>query len=134
MRNLVPALTGFDALPNLPEHARTQSGVQFDPRTERWSYRDNLDTVSLNFTHFQLVTDSFMVASKLTLLWYAENMSQGTLVHLFHRLEHFLRAWAVDSQTITHCGHCQGRRCSDHGSRTWPIHRHRGSVYPSWVG
>jgi integrase len=96
MRNLVPALTGFDALPNLPEHARTQSGVQFDPRTERWSYRDNLDTVSLNFTHFQLVTDSFMVASKLTLLWYAENMSQGTLVHLFHRLEHFLRAWAVD--------------------------------------
>lgn len=96
MRNLVPAHTGIDALPNLPRQARTRSGVQFDPSTERWSYRENLETVSLNFTKFRLVTDSFMAASKLTLLWYAENMSESHLMSLYQRLEHFLRVVTAD--------------------------------------
>lgn len=32
MSNLVSAYSGFGAIPNLPEQARTRSGVQFDPR------------------------------------------------------------------------------------------------------
>ncbi len=96
MRNLVPAHTGFGAIPSLPEQARTRSGVQFDPRAERWSYRDSSDNVSLNFNKFHLVTDSFVVASKQTLLWYAENMSQSHLMNLYQRLEHFLRTVTAD--------------------------------------
>jgi len=96
MRNLVAAHTGFGAILGIPEQARTRSGVQFDPRAERWSYRDSSDNVSLNFNKFRLVTDSFMVASKLTLLWYAENMSQSHLMNLYQRLEHFLRTVTVD--------------------------------------
>lgn len=91
MRDLVLAHTGFSAIPSLPEMARTRSGVQFDPHAERWSYRDSSDNVSLNFNKFRLVTDSFVVASKQTLLWYAENMSQSHLMNLYQRLEHFLR-------------------------------------------
>ena len=91
MRNLVPVYTGPAAIPDLPKQARTRSGVLFDPRAERWSYRDSSDNVSLNFTKFRLVTDSLMVASKLSLLWYAENMSEGYVGALYGRLEHFLR-------------------------------------------
>lgn len=96
MRNLVPAHTGFNATPALPEQARTLSGVQFDPHAERWSYRDNSDNASLNFTKFRLVADSFMAASKLTLLWYAENMSLSHLTNMYWRLEHLLRTVTAD--------------------------------------
>ncbi len=91
MRELTPEHSGFSATLNLPAQARTRSGVQFNPLAERWSYRDNTETVSLNFSKFQLVTDTFMSASKLTFLWYAENMSSAHLHNLHQRLEHFIR-------------------------------------------
>src|SRR5688500_18162341 len=91
MCSLLPTHTGFNTLPGLPELAKTHSGVQFDPHAERWSYRDSSDNVSLNFAKFRLVTDSFLMASKLTLLWYAENMSQSHLMNMYQRLEHLIR-------------------------------------------
>lgn len=96
MSNLVPAHHGFDALPILPELAKTRSGVQFCPHHSRWSYRDNSDNVSLNFAKFQLVADSFLTASKLTLLWYSENMSPSHLINMYQRLEHLLRTVTAD--------------------------------------
>jgi integrase len=95
MRNLWPAHIEFKSLPGLPELARTRSGVQFDPHAERWSFRDSSDNVSLNFTKLRLVTDSFLMASKLTLLWYAENMSPSHLMNMYQRLEHLIRVVAV---------------------------------------
>ena len=91
MKNLIPAYPSSEALPELPETARTRSGVEFDPRVDRWSYRDSSCNVSLNFTKFPPVAESFMLASKLTLLWYAENMSQSHLMNLYGRFEHFLK-------------------------------------------
>lgn len=91
MCSMVLEYNGYGTSPDLPEQARTRSGVQFDPRAERWSYRDSSDNVSLNFNKFRFVTDSFVVAAKQTLLWYAENMSQSHLMNLYQRLEHFLR-------------------------------------------
>lgn len=91
MHSLVPVHTGFNALSGLPELAKTRSGIRFCPHTERWSYRDSSDNVSLNFTKFGLVTDSFLMASKLALLWYAESMSPSHLMNMYQRLEHLLR-------------------------------------------
>ena len=91
MSDLKSAFPDFGVTPLLPGLAKTRSGVAFDPRSERWSYRDSSDNVSLNFSKFNAVTDELMNASKLTLLWYAENMSQSHLMNMYQRLEHFLR-------------------------------------------
>lgn len=96
MRDLTLVQPEWNVIPSLPESARTRSGVMFDPRVERWSYRDRSDNVSLNFIKFQLVSDTFMAASKLTLLWYAENLSQSHLMNMYQRLEHFLRVTAAN--------------------------------------
>ena len=55
------------------------------------AYRDSSRNISLNFANFPPVTESFILASKLTLLWYAENMSQSHLMNLYGRFEHFLK-------------------------------------------
>jgi integrase len=88
--------TGFNTIPNLPEHARTRSGVRFDPHTERWAIRDSLATFSLDFNILPGVTPAFRVASKLALLWYAENLSAHHLMNMFRRLEHLLRIVTAD--------------------------------------
>lgn len=91
MRNLVPVYTGFGGIPNLPELARTRSGVQFDPRVDRWVYRDNASTVSLNFPHLRKTTSDLTLSIKGVLLWYAENMSAAHLKNMFSHLERFFR-------------------------------------------
>lgn len=96
MHNPVIKHTEFGEIPNLPKQAKTRSGVKFDPYTERWSYRDNTINVSLNFAELQTATDSLVLASKLTLLWYAENMSPGYLISLYQRLKHFIRVTTTD--------------------------------------
>ncbi len=79
-----------DPAPELPAVARSRSGVEFDPRTDRWAYRDVTTTVNLNFAAWP-ATDSFVAAAKLTLLWYAEHMSPTHLINMFMRMTHCLR-------------------------------------------
>ena len=82
--------THWGAAPELPALARTRSGVKFDPRLVRWAYRDDTDTVHLDFSKWP-VTDSFLVSAKLSLLWYAKNLSPTHLSNMHERLGHFLR-------------------------------------------
>ena len=85
------AVTAYrGAAPALPALARTRSGVEFDPRADRWAYRDAVVTVSLNFAAWQ-ATASFVASAKLTLLWYAEHMSPSHVKNMFERLGHCLR-------------------------------------------
>ena len=86
---------GVMGLPDIPRAVRTRSGVEFDPRAERWSYRDSSCNVSLNFGELRGVTESFVAALKLTLVWYAENLSAPHTMNLFLRLEHFVRTIAA---------------------------------------
>lgn len=71
MNKPAEAIASWDSAPKLPVLARTRSGVEFDPRLDRWIYRDATDTVNLDFSKW-LVTDKFIVSAKLSLLWYAE--------------------------------------------------------------
>jgi integrase len=96
MRNLVPLHTGFNSIPDLPEQARTRSGVQFDPCVDRWVYRDNSSTVSLNFPHLRKTTSDLTQSIKGVLLWYAENMSAAHLKNMFSHLERFFRVVTAD--------------------------------------
>lgn len=92
MNKLAELTTHFGAVPELPALARTRSGVEFNPRADRWAYRDSAYNTSLDFTSLRGVTGAFVVSAKLALLWYAENMSQPHLVNMFMRLAHFLRS------------------------------------------
>lgn len=92
MNKLAELSAPLVVVPELPALARTQSGVEFDPRVDRWAYRDSAYNTSLDFTSLSGVTSSFVESAKLTLLWYAENMSQPHLVNMFMRLAHFLRS------------------------------------------
>lgn len=95
MGNLSPVQTSFTSVPNLPEQARTRSGVQFNPRVDRWVYRDSASTVSLNFPHLRNTTTDLILSIKGVLLWYAENMSAAHLKNMFSHLERFLRVVTV---------------------------------------
>jgi len=82
-----------DLLPSvqMPATARTRDGTVFYPNMNRWVYRDPLVTVSIDFERtISAFAPEFTVASKLTLLWYAQNKSVRHLLNMHARLAHFL--------------------------------------------
>ncbi len=74
----------------LPEIARTPNGAQFDPRSDKWVYRDSVVNINLDFTSFQ-ASENLVFSVKRVLVWYAENKSSSHLENMFERLEHFFR-------------------------------------------
>lgn len=90
MNNLLAADSRWDAAPELPALARTRSGVEFDPRADRWSYRDATTSINLDFAGWP-TTDTFVTSAKLTCLWYAGHMSPWHLKNMHERLRHYLR-------------------------------------------
>lgn len=81
MNKPAEAIARWGSAPKLPDLARTRSGVEFDPRANRWAYRDATDNVNLDFSKW-LVTDKFIVSAKLSLLWYAEHLSPAHLSNM----------------------------------------------------
>lgn len=90
MNRRAEAIARWGSAPELPVLARTRSGVEFDPRVDRWTYRDATTTVNLDFSKWP-VTDKFIVSAKLSLLWYAEHLSPAHLSNMHERLGHYLR-------------------------------------------
>lgn len=90
MNNLAAVVDHWRAPPDLPALARTRSGVEFDPRADRWAYRDATDTVNLKFAQWP-ATATFVASAKGALLWYAEHMSTSHLANMHERLGHCLR-------------------------------------------
>lgn len=98
-RNKLVAIASYGgSVPILPALARTLSGVEFDPRADRWEYRDTTMTVNLNFASWT-VTDSLVTSAKLALLWYAEHMSASHLTNMFMRMTHYIRTQCADQTT-----------------------------------
>ena len=89
MNKLVATTNNWSAVPELPASARTRSGVEFDPRADRWAYRDVTITVNLDFASWP-ATDSFVASAKLVLLTYAMNKSPSHLKNMHARLKHYL--------------------------------------------
>lgn len=94
MNESLAATAHEGSAPELPELARTASGIEFDPRACRWVYRDAITTVNLDFASWP-TTESFMVSAKLTLLWYAKQMSASHLHNTHAQLTHYLRTICV---------------------------------------
>lgn len=90
MNKPAEAIARWGSAPELPVLARTRSGVEFDPRADRWTYDDVTVTVNLDFATWP-ATETFVASAKLVLLWYAEQLSPSHLINMFMRLTHFLR-------------------------------------------
>lgn len=81
MKNSPPLVSYFEdkKQPLLPKLIKTRSGVEFDPRLDVWVYRDNMVSIHLNFLAITGFSADFIRGMKFVLVWYAENLSAGTL-------------------------------------------------------
>jgi integrase len=67
---------------DLPEEITTFSNIRFNPRSDRWSYRDSTQSISLNFKSLN-AAEGLVLSIKKGLIWYAENKSSGYLSGIF---------------------------------------------------
>jgi integrase len=89
MRSEVRSVTQPEpSIPDLPKLAHTRGGVVFDPLEDRWSYREGVKTVSLEFGAIPALSKAMALSLKRVLLWYAENASTN---HLQNMHFHFVR-------------------------------------------
>jgi integrase len=118
---------------SLPSSVRTRSGVVFDPRGDRWSYRDNIQKVSLPFKKFK-ATAGLVLSVKFALIWYAENLSSGSLVRSHNLLKNFFLSAYEDRQvlmrTIT-ATELINYRAKSGKEREWQL-GHLSSVFQKW--
>lgn len=93
-------VSGADVL-SFKGMVRTKSGVLFDPSDDRWSYRDGVTNVSLDFNAMVGGSYEFVAAAKAVLIWYAQNRSADHLDNSFKRLLHFVRWTTGGTRNLT---------------------------------
>ncbi|MBX9675958.1 MAG: tyrosine-type recombinase/integrase [Methylotenera sp.] len=87
----LPSLLPLDSnLFDLPMEVVTRSGVKFNPRLNKWTYRESTLNVSLDFSNLN-ATDQLVNSSKKVLIWYAENRSPDHLKNMFSYFSRFLQ-------------------------------------------
>ena len=72
--------------------SRTRSGIEFDPNSSLWAYRDGVNKIFLDFEQLPNIAQELRDSSRYVLTWYAENRSPDHLHNMFRRLQHFFRA------------------------------------------
>ena len=83
----------------LPSLVRTRAGSSFDPHADRWSYRDALVKVVLDFSYVSALSDQMRHALKCTLVWYAENASACHVRNMFFFFRHLVGFLAACRET-----------------------------------
>jgi integrase len=76
---------------SLPETARTRSGVEFDPRSNKWVWRESTLAVSFNFLLITNLSPALLPGFKRCMLWYVENTSPSHARELFSRFRSFAK-------------------------------------------
>ncbi len=71
--------------------AHSRSGIRFDPRASRWSFRDEMYIVSINFESIPTTAKSLIHSLKVVLIWYFENWSARTSCSYFERFLRLLK-------------------------------------------
>lgn len=80
----------------LTDTASTRSGIVFNPRNSQWTYRDGGEDINIDFTTIKKVSPDLLLGLKLTLLWYAENLSPAHTRNMFWYTRELLRVIAKD--------------------------------------
>lgn len=100
MNDLMPLALLNNAPQDLPEEVTTRDGARFDPRLDRWFYRDSTTDVSINFSKLN-VTSEFLNSTKVVLIWYVENKSTKHMMNMFARFQHMLGIFAVANEKVS---------------------------------
>ncbi len=82
INNLLETAHLSQSFQDLPEEITTFSGIRLNPRSDRWSYRDSTQSISLNFKNLNAAED-LVHSIKKGLIWYAENKSSGYVSSIF---------------------------------------------------
>lgn len=101
MNDLMPLALLNNATQDLPKEVITRNGAMFDPKLDRWSYRDSTATVSLDFLSLR-ATNELIKSTKKVLIWYAENKSPDHLMNMFERFQHLLKCSELDLNEVSH--------------------------------
>lgn len=83
----------------LPTVAFTRSGVEFNPESDVWKYRENTKIVTLRFDELG-IPDQLLVSVKKVLQWYAENKSPDHLQNMFGRFKHLVTSDFVNRSSL----------------------------------
>jgi hypothetical protein len=106
----------------LPSIIRTTSGVEIDPSQDVWQWRDNVNSIHINFISIKGVEPAFLLTLKYVLSMYAENKSVSHLSNMFDRICHLLKFLCESSvapiSTITHIDLINYRAALD-DSNSW---------------
>jgi hypothetical protein len=84
---------------SFPETARTRSGVEFDPRSNKWVWRESSSTVSFNFSIITNLSPRMILGFKRCLLWYVEHGSPSHALNCFDRFRSFVNFLKENSET-----------------------------------
>ena len=108
---------------SLPACVQSFRGTMFDPRLERWTFHEGVQSVSLNFALMPTkVSMSLITSIKRILLWYAENLSSGQLMAHFTNLKRLLEfiAKEADGEIVEiDAHHLMNYRASLTGHKEW---------------
>lgn len=121
MNDFLPAIIANDSLPDLPIEVRTLNGARFDPRMDKWVFRDSSFSVSIDFNRLK-ATAELVLSAKKALVWYAENKS---IKHMTNMFNHFLRLLKKLAET-------KGERISTISSQDLLNYRSSLTTRTSW--
>lgn len=84
-------LVKFQYNDEIPQSARTRSGVNFDPTAQLWRFRDGNNSISINFRNIPDLAKTLIPGLKLTLIWYLENRSPLTAENAFNKFLYLIK-------------------------------------------
>lgn len=85
---------------DLPSEVRTRNGARFDPRGDRWFYRDSTINIRLDFSSLKAKLELINSAKKV-LIWYAENKSPDHMNNMFRRFQHMLKSNELEAGELS---------------------------------
>lgn len=99
MNSFMPTAVSPDIFSALPSEARTINGAQFDPRLDKWVYRDSAVSVSMDFSSLK-ASPALIFSAKRVLVWYAENKSPNHLLNMFSYFARYLKYAQLECGTM----------------------------------
>lgn len=99
MSNVILDLSTLDSGHQLPEVVKTLNGALFNPRSDRWTYRDSMANVNIDFMCLRGTPD-LVAAAKGVLVWYAENKSPDHLKNMGSYFRRFLKQASIDQCSV----------------------------------
>ncbi|MDP3308624.1 site-specific integrase [Methylotenera sp.] len=82
----------------LPQYARTRSGIEYEVLSDLWSFRDGTCQFRIDFRLVPILASPLVIGLKLTLIWYLEHRAAKSAENYFVCFIRFLRNIETDQK------------------------------------